>query len=75
MRICIFGAGAIGGLIAARLAVAGEDVTVIGRGAHLTAIKAKGIELHWQDGRIEPRGSRPSIRRRAPASRTSSCWR
>lgn len=53
MRICIFGAGAIGGLIAGRLALAGEDVTVIGRGAHLTAIKAKGIELHWQDGRIE----------------------
>ncbi|MGZ8401310.1 MAG: ketopantoate reductase family protein [Methyloceanibacter sp.] len=53
MRICIFGAGAIGGLIAGRLALAGEDVTVIGRGAHFTAIKAKGIELHWQDGRIE----------------------
>ena len=53
MRICIFGAGAIGGLIAARLALAGEDVTVIGRGAHLAAIKAKGIALHWQDGRVE----------------------
>lgn len=53
MRICIFGAGAIGGLIAGRLALAGEDVTVIGRGPHLAAIKAKGIELHWQDGRVE----------------------
>ena len=56
MRICIFGAGAIGGLIAARLALAGEDVTVIGRGAHLAAIKAKGIALHWQDGRVETAG-------------------
>jgi ketopantoate reductase len=53
MRICVFGAGAIGGLIAARLAIAAEDVTVIGRGAHLAAIKTKGIKLHWEDGRIE----------------------
>jgi ketopantoate reductase len=53
MRICVFGAGAIGGLIAARLVLAGEDVTVIGRGPQLGAIKAKGIELHWQDGRVE----------------------
>ena len=53
MRICVFGAGAIGGLIAARLAIAGEDVTVIGRGPQLGAIKAKGIALHWQDGRVE----------------------
>lgn len=52
MRICVFGAGAIGGLLAARLAIAGEDVTVIGRGAHLGAIKAKGLTLHWQ-GRVE----------------------
>jgi ketopantoate reductase len=50
MRICIFGAGAIGGLIAARLASAGEDVTVIGRGAHFRAIAQNGITLHWQDG-------------------------
>ena len=53
MRICVFGAGAIGGLIAGRLAIAGEDVTVIGRGPQLGAIKAKGIELRWQDGRVE----------------------
>jgi ketopantoate reductase len=52
MRICIFGAGAIGGLIAARLAGAGEDVTVIGRGPHFRAIKQNGITLHWQDGSI-----------------------
>lgn len=53
MRICVFGVGAIGGLIAGRLAMAGEDVTVIGRGAQLDAIKARGLRLHWQDGRVE----------------------
>lgn len=50
MRICVFGTGAIGGLIAARLALTGEHVTVIGRGAHFDAIKAKGLALRWQDG-------------------------
>ncbi len=53
MRICVFGAGAIGGVIAARLAIAGEDVTVIGRGPQLDAIKSRGVRLHWQDGRVE----------------------
>jgi 2-dehydropantoate 2-reductase len=51
MRICVVGAGAIGGLLAARLAHAGEDVTVIARGAHLAAIKAEGLRLVEEDGR------------------------
>ncbi len=45
MRICIVGAGAIGGLVAVRLAGAGEEVTVIARGAHLAAIRANGLKL------------------------------
>ena len=45
MRICIFGAGAIGGLLGARLAMAGEDVTLIARGAHLDAIRRDGLRL------------------------------
>jgi len=45
MRICIYGAGAIGGLIGARLAQAGEDVTLIARGAHLAAMREKGLRL------------------------------
>ena len=53
MRICVFGAGAIGGLIAARLAIAGEEVTVIGCGPQLEAIKTRGIRLHWQDRSVE----------------------
>ncbi len=45
-KVCIFGAGAIGGYIAARLAMKGEcDVSVVARGAHLAAIKANGLTL------------------------------
>lgn len=50
MRICIIGAGAIGGLLAAKLAQAGEDVVVVARGAHLAAIRANGLRL-IEDGR------------------------
>jgi 2-dehydropantoate 2-reductase len=46
MRIAIFGAGAIGGLMAVRLARAGIDVTVVARGPHLAAMQANGITLH-----------------------------
>lgn len=46
MRICIFGAGAIGGLMAARLAAKGEvEVTVVARGPHLAAMQAHGLRL------------------------------
>ena len=46
MRICVFGAGAIGGLMAARLAQTGEhEVTVVARGAHLAAIQQNGLRL------------------------------
>ncbi|MBV9783929.1 MAG: 2-dehydropantoate 2-reductase [Acidisphaera sp.] len=43
--VCIFGAGAIGGLMAARLAAAGTDVTVVARGPHLAAMQADGLTL------------------------------
>ena len=45
MRIAVFGAGAIGGLLAARLAQSGADVTVIARGPHLAAMQADGLKL------------------------------
>ena len=45
MKICIFGAGAIGGLIGVRLAAAGETVTLIARGPHLEAIRRDGLTL------------------------------
>lgn len=45
MRICVFGAGAVGGHIAAKLAASGHDVSVVARGAHLEAMRDKGITL------------------------------
>src|SRR5205814_6198285 len=50
MRICVVGAGAIGGLLAAKLQHAGEDVSVIARGPHLAAIKAGGLRLIEEGG-------------------------
>lgn len=45
MRFCIIGAGAIGGLLAAKLANSGQTVSVVARGPHLTAIKSGGLRL------------------------------
>jgi len=45
MRFCIYGAGAIGGYVAVELASAGHDVCVIARGAHLRAIRERGLTL------------------------------
>lgn len=45
MKICIVGAGAIGGLTAVHLARAGHEVSVVTRGPHLAAIAAKGLTL------------------------------
>jgi 2-dehydropantoate 2-reductase len=50
MRFAIVGAGSIGGYLGARLALAGEDVTFIARGANLEAIRRDGIRLIEQDG-------------------------
>lgn len=50
MKICIIGAGAIGGLLAARLARNGEDVTIVARGPQLTAIRDKGLRLIEENG-------------------------
>lgn len=53
MKICIVGAGAIGGLVAAKLALAGREVTVIDQGAHLAAIRKNGLKLVHKDGSEE----------------------
>lgn len=45
MKIAVFGAGAIGGYIGGRLALSGEDVTLIARGPHLEAMRSKGLRL------------------------------
>lgn len=53
MKIGIVGAGAMGGLIAVRLARAGQPVTVVDRGAHLQAIQKSGLKLVHADGSEE----------------------
>ena len=49
MRICIFGAGAIGGFIAGYMARSGTAVSVVARGAHLEAIRANGLTVEAPD--------------------------
>jgi 2-dehydropantoate 2-reductase len=50
MKIAIIGAGAIGGYVGVKLALAGEDVTFIVRGANLDAIRTNGMKLIMHDG-------------------------
>lgn len=50
MKIAIVGVGAIGGFVGARLALTGEDVTFIARGANLEALRSRGIRLIMDDG-------------------------
>jgi 2-dehydropantoate 2-reductase len=50
MKICIVGAGAIGGLLGVKLAEAGEEVSLVARGAQLDAIRRHGLKLIEEDG-------------------------
>jgi 2-dehydropantoate 2-reductase len=50
MKVCVVGAGSIGGYVGVKLALAGEDVTLIARGANLEAIRARGMRLQMHDG-------------------------
>ncbi|MEP1197946.1 2-dehydropantoate 2-reductase [Tateyamaria sp.] len=45
MKICVFGAGAIGGYMGVKLAQAGADVSLVARGPHLAAMQDKGLTL------------------------------
>src|SRR5258706_216124 len=55
MNICVYGAGAVGGSIAARLHASGENVSVVARGAHGQAIRDRGLVVLAGDSRIEAR--------------------
>jgi 2-dehydropantoate 2-reductase len=44
MKVCVVGAGAIGGMMAAKLSRAGHEMSVIARGAHLDAIHTNGLK-------------------------------
>jgi 2-dehydropantoate 2-reductase len=48
MKFCIYGAGAIGGYLAVELALSGQEVCVVARGAHLAAIRERGLTLQIQ---------------------------
>jgi ketopantoate reductase len=64
MRIAMMGSGGIGGYLGARLAVAGEDVVFIARGAHLDELRRNGLRLRSPLGDVPlprsglPKGSR-----------------
>jgi 2-dehydropantoate 2-reductase len=60
MKVCIYGAGAIGGLMAAWLARSGQDVSVVARGAQLEAIQRHGV-------RVRSKGAVDSFRIKAEA--------
>ncbi|MCV2867685.1 2-dehydropantoate 2-reductase [Defluviimonas sp. WL0002] len=51
MKIAVMGAGALGGYFGGRLAAAGQEVTLIARGAHLAAIRERGLKI------LSPRGN------------------
>jgi 2-dehydropantoate 2-reductase len=54
MKITIVGAGAIGGYLGARLALAGEDVTFVARGPNLAALRRRrACRLILEDGTVE----------------------
>jgi 2-dehydropantoate 2-reductase len=50
VKICIYGAGAVGGLTAGWLARSGHDVSVVARGAHLDAIRKSGLRVRSASG-------------------------
>lgn len=55
MRLVIYGAGAIGGVLGGRLAEHGADVTLVARGAHLEAIRADGLTIESPDATVTVR--------------------
>jgi 2-dehydropantoate 2-reductase len=55
MRICIFGAGAVGSHSAVRLALAGHEVSCVMRGAHLAAVQANSLTLRVADAEFSAR--------------------
>jgi 2-dehydropantoate 2-reductase len=52
MRIAVMGAGALGGYFGGRLAAAGHDVVLIARGAHLVAIRERGLKIRSPRGNL-----------------------
>src|SRR3954463_10367175 len=53
MRIAILGSGGVGGYFGGRLAAAGEDVHFLARGAHLAALRERGLRIESPNGNIQ----------------------
>ena len=53
MRIAVIGAGGVGGYFGARLAQAGHDVAFVARGAHLAAMRAKGLVVEQDEAPVD----------------------
>jgi len=58
LRLAVMGSGGVGGYFGARLAAAGHDVTFIARGAHLEAVRARGLRLESPKGDLHLAGAR-----------------
>jgi 2-dehydropantoate 2-reductase len=54
MKVCIAGCGAIGSLLAARLASTDADVTILDRGSQLVALRQRGLQLQRATGASPP---------------------
>jgi 2-dehydropantoate 2-reductase len=67
LKFAIVGAGAIGGYLGARLALAGEEVTFIARNRNLAAINANGFRLIEEDGREQVARNLRAVQRMAEA--------
>jgi len=61
MKVCVIGAGAIGGLVGVKLALAGEDVTLVDIGAQLEAIRKNGLKVVSPDGKEEVARPRQAV--------------
>jgi 2-dehydropantoate 2-reductase len=55
VKICIFGAGAIGGYLAGLLAASGVETSVVARGPHLAAIRASGLRVEMPERQVQAR--------------------
>src|SRR3954467_6582626 len=77
MRIVIVGSGGVGGYFGGRLAASGADVTFLASGAHLEAMRTRGLSIDSPKGNVHsPRGTsyarpahRQPERKRPPAAR------
>jgi len=76
MKVAIIGAGAIGGYVGVKIALAGDDVTFIVRGANLEAIRQNGMKLVMRDGTEHVANDVAATNDYAAADRKiSSFWR